>query len=351
MTPLLRRINGHLYMWLDDRGWLPTIAGGAEGDGGEGGATATTEPPAPGESPPEGTGDAPSSPEPPVPYNAMDWRNLPDLTRLKDETDIGKVLEVYPDMSNFVRDAVGWRSEMSRRVRLPNGENAAPEDWQRFWQQLPGYPKSPQGYQESVTLPELGQDEAGQPTEWDPALLSTFYDTAHAQGLTAPQAQAVLETYARTLSESTNVMEAQAAQAQVDAERDLQTRFGASLQRKLGAARNYFMRSIGNTELGQTVWDKVQAYVNPETGVALGNDPDFIEFYSMQYERFGEPVDLLQDQVFTGVPTRDEIAAEKTKALDIYNDTKKSAAERQAAWQRAEALNTQEQELARSTRR
>ena len=267
-------------------------------------------------------------------YPVMDWRNLPDLTELRADPQFNKTLEVYPSMANFVKDAVGWRSEVSRRVRVPNPETAKPEDWQKFWQQVPGYPKSPAEYEGAVTLPVLGTQEDGTPVPWDKDLLAGFFETSHAAGLTTQQAQAVLDTYARSLEQSKHVVEAQAAQEQVNHELELQKRFGASLPRKVSAARNYFMRTTRNTELGDRIWNKAV-----EQG--WGNDPDIIEFFSLQYERFGEPMDLLSDNLFPVTPTVEEMTSEKGKLLEVVNDRKKPASERDAAFKKLERLNTQ----------
>jgi hypothetical protein len=277
-------------------------------------------------------------------YDPMDWRSLPDLSELRADPKVANVIDVYPDMKHFVRDAVEWRQEVGRRVRLPSGENVTPEDMQRFWQQVPGYPKSPQGYGDAVQLPSLGQDAEGQDLAWDPNQLTTFWDTAHSIGLTAPQAQAVLEQYARNLSESRNILDAQQAQTVEETQRELQKRFGASLNRRVAAARNYFMRTLGNTELGDRIWHNAM-----EQG--WGNDPDVIEFFSMQYDRFGEPADLLSDNLFPVTPTMSEMTEEKQKVLSVVNDPKKTPAERELAWTRLNRLNDQLGRMSGATRR
>ena len=222
----------------------------------------------PGENPP--TPEAPAvteaAPEAPA-YSAMDYRRLPDLAGVIEDPQIRKVLDVYPKLEHFVKDAVGWRSEMTRRTRIPTGETK-PEDWQRFWQQLPGYPKDPKGYTEHVTLPELGTDVDGQALQWEPQLLEDFYTTIHTHGITTAGAQALLEMYARNQAQTKNVLEARAAQAVVDQELQLQQRFGGRLPSALGAARDYFLREMGGTELGERLYQKLGG-VRPDHGPGL----------------------------------------------------------------------------------
>lgn len=265
---------------------------------------------------------APSTPQPGT-YATLDWRQgLSEI--LRGDPQYRPTLDVYPDQNTFVRDAIKWRSEVNQRVRVP-GEQATPEEWQHFYKQLPGYLEKPNGYVDAITLPPLtqeGEEPAG--IEWDQGLLQDIYATAHANGILPRQLQPLIDAYGRAILNAKHVAEAEEATLRRNQELELQRRFGGSVHVQAAKARNFFQRLTQDTQLGQKVWELIDAS-------GLGNHPDMVQWAALAGDRWGEPPDLLSDGLFPMTPTQDEVQTERSKLAAVAMDESKTAEERRAA--------------------
>lgn len=230
------------------------------------GETGTTPPPA-AQPPPVVTG-----PELGSLWQSDDLKGSKSLERYKSVDDLGKA---YVEMERKM-------GEMTQATAIPKGD-APPEAWQAFWQQLPGYPKTPDAY--NVAPPEL-PPEAG---SWDPGFVQQFLgDVAHKQGMTTGQVQAVFDFYAQYM------------QAVVQAQRDLdatQIHDGYEALRKdwtvntdanLKRAETYLERTFGTDD---PWWETIIKRQDGKT-IPLKNIPGFIKM-SHQLYRLTMPDELV----------------------------------------------------------
>jgi hypothetical protein len=300
------------------------------------GAGAGETPPAAGETP--GTARDASGRFGVQTYDAMDWRQgLSD--EIRGNPDLTKTLNVYKDPNHFVRDALGWRGEMTRRVRLP-AQDAKAEEWQAYYKQLPGYPEKPVGYKDLVKLPELPKGPEGEPAAaWDDSLIQQLYEQAYVEGMTAKQVESVLGLYARMEANARNVLDAQMAEVEQGQQRERYTRFGASTRTEEGRATAFFQRLTQDTELGKSVAEKLREARLPDGGKVL-NDADIVQFFALATQRWGsEPEMLGLESQFSPLPTAEELQGELDKWAGVALDEKQSPDARQAAVRKMLALS------------
>lgn len=263
-------------------------------------------------------------------YDAMDWRgSLSDEVR--GNPDLTKTLDVYKDPNHFVRDAIQWRQEVNRRVRMP-AQDAKPEEWQGFWKNLPGYPEKPQGYTDLVKLPELPTSAEGEPQRgWDERDLQTLYETAFAEGMTAKQTQAILDLYARREASAKNLYDAQLAEVEMQQQRERYTRFGASTKTEEAKAEAFFRRLTQDTEQGQRVAELLRN-ARLDDGRKVMNEPEVVEFFALATQRWAaEPEVIGLESSFSPIPTAAETQAALAQHAAIALDETKTAEQRLAA--------------------
>lgn len=176
-------------------------------------------------------------------------------------------LQRYQSADDLGKAYLSLEQKLGQRpVEIP-GEQAAPEAWQAFWKQLPGYPESDDKY--TSQLPQLPQG-----LEVDPELFKSFRKGAHAQGLTDKQLQYVLGFYGEHLVAQPYLQQQQQQEAEGQATmRALTQKYGTTAsQTVLATAREYIRREYGEESafLNTLVTKDGEAR-------ALGNIPEFIE--------------------------------------------------------------------------
>lgn len=272
-------------------------------------------------------------------YDVTDWRNLLS-EEVRGNPSLTRTLGHYKDLNHFVRDGIAWRSELNNRVRLPK-EDAKPEDWQQFYQQLPGYPKEVKGYKELVKLPELPKrpnvpDE--QQPAWQDDLLEPLYQEAFAAGMTAKQVEGILGVYARMQADAQNVYDAQMAQVDMDQQRERYTRFGANTKTEEGRAFSFFERLTRDTELGQGVGALFQE-ARLDNGRKLMNEPDVVQFLALATQRWIDEPGMVGLDNIQPVQTALELNEQIMAQAAIINDPKQTRDAHLAAIARIQRLH------------
>lgn len=176
-------------------------------------------------------------------------------------------LQRYQTADDLGKAYLSLEQKLGQRPLEIPGEQAAPEAWQAFWKQLPGYPESDDKYQ--AQLPQLPEG-----LEVDPALFTGFRKGAHAKGMTDAQLKYVLDFYGEHLVAQPYLQQQQQQEAEGQATmRALTQKYGTQAsQTVLATAREYIRREYGEAAafLGTLVTKDGEAR-------ALGNIPEFIE--------------------------------------------------------------------------
>ena len=201
------------------------------------------------------TGTEPTQPAAPgLTFGDTTLQQSASLQRYKSADDLGKAY-------------LSLEQKLGQRPLEVPGSEAAPEAWQAFWKQLPGYPETDDKYQ--AQLPQLPEG-----LEVDPALFTGFRKGAHAKGMTDAQLKYVLDFYGEHLVAAPYLKQVQQQEAEGQATmRALTQKYGSTAsQTVLATAREYIRREYGEDGafLGTLVTKDGEAR-------ALGNIPEFIE--------------------------------------------------------------------------
>ena len=178
---------------------------------------------------------------PPAPTPATDWR-----ATLPEDLQADKSLERYKGVEDLARGYVNAEKAISGSVRLPP-KDAKPEDVAKWKAEtlpkltaagiLDGAPESPEKYQ--LQRPPAALDGA-----WSEDAEKGFLVSAHAAGLSQPQAQAVMNYYGKMIGDQLAAAQAEAQRV----EQELRTTWGPNYDAHMGQA-NRRLQEFGGDEL------------------------------------------------------------------------------------------------------
>lgn len=187
-------------------------------------------------------------------------------------------LQQYKSLHDAAKGLVEKDRLIGRSIQLPQkGLDEDAEGWGRVFEKL-GRPADPKGYE--LDLPELPEG-----WEWSPDVLQSFYEEAHAAGLTKAQAQRILNLEARRSHNTHNEQAGAAARMALEMEKTLNREFGADAPRVQDAARRAIELTqqgvFAGPEVGQRAWQKLQE-------AHLDKDPDVVRWLAEVHARTGE---------------------------------------------------------------
>lgn len=185
--------------------------------------------------------------------DVQDWRaTLPEDMRAE------KSLADVKDIVTLAKNYVNTKKLVGGSVRLP-GDDASEEEVAEFYNKL-GRPESPDKYS------KLDKSSLPEGTEWNEELESSYYQWAHAAGLSDKQANAMLQKYNEFTQAHAKNQEQSGSIKMAEAAESLRKQLGSAYDQTVSMAKRFFKQNAD---------EEVAEFVESS---GLGNHPGFIKF-------------------------------------------------------------------------
>ncbi|MBO6782244.1 MAG: hypothetical protein JJ899_03085 [Alphaproteobacteria bacterium] len=201
-------------------------------------------------------------------HDVQTWRD-----DLSEELRANPVLENFADVDALAREHVHLQKLIGRKGILPPGEDAGPEDLDRFYAEL-GRPEQASDY-------DVGGIERPEGMPWSNDVQDRMLERMHAAGLTDKQARALLEGYVeeqRTAWAEARSEQDRSLRASVDS---LRAEWGRGFDEKLDLANRAFATAFGSRV------DQVRE-MRLADGSYLGDHPDMVRAFASLGALLGE---------------------------------------------------------------
>lgn len=257
---------------------------------------------------PEAAGAAAAPPDEP------NWRDMYLAgSPLYDEPS----LLTIQDVPKLAQAWVDTKALVGRKGVIVPKDNAPPEEWERFYQDL-GRPPSPDNY--GIVRPESWPQEV----PFEEGLVTEFKSWAHQAGLTNRQAKVIYDAYVQANLNLVQQQQEQLKAGQAQVQTELKTKWGGNYEANLAIARQACQKFAPAGSPAMTALDR-----------AIGDDPGLIELFYHIGQAMGEAP--LRTAGATPSATlesrRKELMASEAYINDNHMDHNKVVAEVQKIYQ------------------
>jgi len=253
------------------------------------------------------------------------WRDS-----LSDDLKANPSLAKFEDVPSLAKSYVEAQSLIGKKGIMPPAEGAAPEEVERFYNQL-GRPETVDGYElDGFQPPEVIADF------WDSQGTSEMAAIMHEAGLTKQQANHLLSKYAEHQAETLGQPIQQIREARASAEKTLKQEWGAAFNGKMDQARQALHQVAEH--FGMTPDDVLGTFL-PD-GSMVGNNVFLTKLFAEIGDNNAELKFLggkERRHTMTPDEAKDEVA--KLEASEAYTDARHP--EHRAVIQKLDALYQQ----------
>lgn len=210
-------------------------------------------------------------------------------------------LATIPDVPALAKAFVDTKGLVGKKGVILPGEEAKPEDWERFYGDL-GRPENPEGYvlEKPASLPEN--------FPYSPELETAYRQMAHKAGLTPRQTKALYDDWLKINVDQLQHLETQSTAKKAELEAGLQKDWGAKYEANLTLARQAQRKFApeGSPEL-------------LALDGAMGNDPRLVKLFYNIGQAMGEAALVTGD---TAVSAGDDARRQELMRHPGYLDIK-----------------------------